>query len=474
METSIHPDIHRDERMSPVDAAWLHMDGRVNPAIVTGMILTREPLDIRRAREACRQRLLRFERFRQRVVETGLPLPVPHWRTVEVDLAQHVRHLALPAPHDENALRGLVSDLASTPLDPDLPLWQWTLVDHVGSGSALVMRSHHCIGDGGAMMAVAQQLFDADGPPAAAPPPAVPGPPAAVPAAQGLPLLHEALVAIDTVAGGIGVLAGELLKPDDPPSPLKGEFGRRQRVAWSHPLPLERVKAVAACAHAKVNDVLVAALAGALRAYLQGRGVDVGAQTLRAMVPVDLRPPQRRGQLGNEFGLVILELPVAEAEPGRRLAEAKARMDVLKHSTEAVAMRFLMELFGQAPKSLEDIATGLFGSKASLVLTNVAGPQAVARFAGVPIERLMFWVPHPGNEMSMGVSILSYAGQVSLGVMADAHLVPDPERVATLFEREFMALRRDAKPVPAATKPAAPAGAPRPRTRRASRASSGR
>lgn len=471
-----------DERMSPADAAWLHMDGRVNKAIVTGMLLTRRPLDLARVREVCRHRLLRFDRFRQRVVETGLPLPVPHWRTVEVDLDQHLRHVALPAPHDEAALRRLVADLASAPLDRDLPLWQWTLVDGVGPGSALVMRSHHCIGDGSAMMAVAQQLFDAElrQPAAAAPAPAVAAAAeAATGAAPDWPLLNDALVAVDTVASGIGALVGELLKPDDPPSPLKGDFVRRQRVAWSRALPLDTVKAVAAHAHAKVNDVLVAALAGALRSYLQGRGVDVGRQTLRAMVPVDLRPPQRRGALGNEFGLVILELPVGDAEPRRRLSHAKARMDVLKHSTEAVAMRFLMELFGQGPKALEDIASSLFGSKASLVLTNVAGPREPRRFAGVPIDRLMFWVPHPGNEMGMGASILSYAGAVSLGVMADARLVPDPERIAALFERELMWLWRDARRAAAAGKPpvakrAAPAAGPRPRARRAPRAAPAR
>lgn len=469
---AMEPGHRPDQRMSPVDAAWLHMDGRVNPAIVTGMLVTRRPLDIARVRDACRERLLRFERFRQRVVETGLPLPVPHWRTVEVDLDQHVRHLALPAPHDEAALRTLVSDLASQPLDHDVPLWQWILVDQVGTGSALVMRSHHCIGDGSAMMAVAQQLFDADVP---APPAPAPAPEPPVRPAAALPLVHDALLAIDSVTDGIGALVGDLLKPDDPPSPLKGRFGMRQRVAWSRPLPLAAVKAVAAAAHAKVNDVLVAALAGALRSYLQRRGADVDRQSLRAMVPVDLRPPERRGQLGNEFGLVVLDLPVGEADPGQRLAESKARMDVLKHSTEAVAMRFLMELFGQGPKALEDVASALFGSKVSLVLTNVAGPRERRRFAGVPIERLLFWVPHPGNDTGLGVSILSYAGRVSLGVMADARLVADPEQMTTLFEREFMALSRRARklaPPAAARTPAA--GLRPPRSRRAPRAARAR
>ncbi|WP_395702818.1 wax ester/triacylglycerol synthase family O-acyltransferase [Aquabacterium sp.] len=435
-----------DEPMSPTDAAWLHMDGRVNPAIVNGMLLTRQPLDIARVREVCRRRLLGFERFRQRVVETGLAVPTPHWRTVPVDLDHHLRHVALPPPHDAAALRRLASALASTPLDPDAPLWQWTLVDRVGRGSALIMRYHHCIGDGSAMMAVAQKLFDAE-PQAVAPAGSAAAAAVPVPAAPqaGRPLVDEALATLGQVASGIGALVGDLLKTDDPRSPLKGEFGMRQRVSWSRPLSLRAIKAVAAQADAKVNDVLVAALAGALREYVQQRGVDIARQSLRAMVPVDLRPPERRGQLGNEFGLVILDLPVGEARRARRLAEAKARMDQLKQSTEAGAMRVLLTLFGHGPKLLQDMASALFGAKVSLVMTNVVGPREPHRFAGVPLDRVVFWVPHPGDDMGMGVSILSYAGRVSLGVMTDARLVPDPEHLTTLFEREFAALLREAR-----------------------------
>jgi len=178
-------------------------------------------------------------------------------------------------------------------------------------------------------------------------------------------------------------------------------------------------------------------MTGALRTYLRKRGIDVENMTLRATVPVDLRAPERAHELGNSFGLVILELAVNSADPWERLRATKANMDALKRSPEAVAIMTLFEIFGRGPKAVEDLAVSLFGSKASLVMTNVAGSPQQLYLTGVPIDRIMFWVPHPGNQLGMGVSILSYAGYASLGVVSDAHLVPDPEAIAKQFNREF-------------------------------------
>jgi diacylglycerol O-acyltransferase len=455
-----------DEALSPLDAAWYHMDGPANPAVITAMLLTRRPLGFAQLRRICRERLLGFERFRQRVVEHGLALPSPHWETVEdFDIDRHLHHVALPAPRNDAALRHLVADLASTPLDPREPLWQMHLVDGVGRGSAVVMRCHHCIGDGTAMMTVARGLFDAVPGLPAAPRRHRPAAPSALDAVveaarSSLDWVTHPLRAVDLargVAGGATVLAEELLKPADPPSPLKGEFLPRQALAWSRPVKLEDVKAIGAAHGAKVNDVLIAAMTGALRAYLKRRGVDVERATLRAMVPVDLRRPERQGRLGNEFGLVVLELAIGSARRAERLVLTRARMDALKRSPEPMAMRFLMDVFGRGPKALEDIANTVFGSKTSLVMTNVAGPRELLEFDGVPIDRLVFWVPHPGRELGMGISILSYHGEVALAVMADARRVPDPEAITSLFGREFDAMRRGMRPG-AAVPPQATAG----------------
>ena len=102
--------------MSAADASWFHNDGPSNLAIVMGVVLTREPLDFNRVRQVYRERLVTFDRFRQRVVETGFPLPTPHWQDMpNFDIDQHLHHIGLPAPHDERALVGLINDIASTP-----------------------------------------------------------------------------------------------------------------------------------------------------------------------------------------------------------------------------------------------------------------------------------------------------------------------------------------------------------------------
>lgn len=418
--------------MRPVDAAWYHMDGRSHPAMVTALALTRRPLDVQRARALVRQRLLGFERFRQRVVEHDA-LGTPQWEDVpDLDISQHVQHAALPAPGSIAALRSLVNDLASTPLDRRRPLWQMHVVDGVQGGSALVFRYHHCMADGLAMMAVAQRLFE------------VPedafawtaGPASATPATPGW------LEAAERVALGAGSLVADLLKWPDPPSPFKGAFSMPQRVAWSRPISLRQVKAIGEATGTKVNDVLVAAAAGALRDYLARRQGDAPSGSLRAMVPVNLRHPSRAAELGNEFGLLLLDLPIDQDDPLARLRATHERMQALKQSSEGVAMRLLFDLFGRVPKALQDVASWVFGSKCSLVFTNVIGPTRAIAFDGVPLERLMFWVPHPGDELGVGVAIMTYRGSATLSLVADAALVPDPASITRAFEREFAALRR--------------------------------
>jgi diacylglycerol O-acyltransferase / wax synthase len=475
-------------RMDPVDAAWFHMDGRANLAMVTSVALTARPLDFAKVKALYAERLTGFPRFRQRVVERGLPLPVPHWQDMpDFDIGQHLHHVALPAPGDRRALAQLLGDIVSTPLDRLQPLWQVHVIDGVDGGSALVTRFHHCLGDGTSMTALSMRLYDlAPEGPARRPRAAAPKPRRAPPAggwfaslvddlgASARAIVSTADAALDLaahpkalidkaalIAGGAGMLLSELLKPDDPASPFKGPFSLAKRVAWSEPVSIADVKAIGALAGAKVNDVLVAGMTGALRAYLKGRGVDVAHTTLRAMVPVDLRPPERALELGNDFGLVLLELAVDAGTPLQRLRLTKAKMDALKRSPEPVAMRLLFDIFGRTPKAVSDIPSAMLGRKASVVMTNVVGSPQTLYVAGVPIERVMFWVPHPGEHLGMGISILSYRGQATLAVVADAHLVPDPDTLTRLFQQEFVTMlaaarradrRRTTAPAKAAVK----------------------
>jgi len=154
------------------------------------------------------------------------------------------------------------------------------------------------------------------------------------------------------------------------------------------------------------------------------------------MVPVNLRPLEQATELGNRFALVYLPLPISLSDPVARLRAAKHRMDVLKQSPEPFLVYQILGLIGGLPGDVAKQATLWFSSKASAVLTNVPGPRQQIYFAGQPLRKLMFWVPQAG-EISMGISIISYNGEVMLGLMVDEKLVPEPRAIMEHFERQF-------------------------------------
>ncbi len=246
----------------------------------------------------------------------------------------------------------------------------------------------------------------------------------------------RAATAAGVAANAAATLARLTLMAPDPQTVLKGRLGVAKRAVWSEPIALDAVKAAGRRAGATVNDVLIAAAAGSLRRYLVGRGEDVTGLELRAAIPVNLRPVAETGRLGNQFGLVFLPLPIGIEEPRERLLELKRRMDELKSSLQPVVAFGVLSAIGLVPSPLQSPAVEFFGSKASAVMTNVPGPPAPLYLAGRRVGRVMFWVPQSGR-LGLGISILSYAGEVLIGVAADAGLVPDPERIVSGFELEI-------------------------------------
>jgi WS/DGAT/MGAT family acyltransferase len=231
-------------------------------------------------------------------------------------------------------------------------------------------------------------------------------------------------------------LAVALSLSDDPETVLRGRLGVRKRVAWAPPLPLEEVKAIARAFDATVNDVLMASMSGALRSYMIERGEHIDGVTIRATVPVNLRPLEHAKKLGNHFGLVFLDLPVGEPHPVLRLVRVVESMRQLKQSRQAVVVYGLLAALGMAPPMLQNLAFELFSRKATTVATNVPGPQMPLYMAGSKITEQMFWVPQTGS-IGLGVSILSYNGNVHFGLIADAKLMPDPDAVIQRFIPEF-------------------------------------
>ena len=196
------------------------------------------------------------------------------------------------------------------------------------------------------------------------------------------------------------------------------------------------MKAIGRALGASVNDVLLSCVAGALRRYLVDKGDDVAGVMLRALVPVNLRPMEKAYKLGNQFGLVFLDLPIGIENPVERLYAVRANMNALKGSYQPVLALGLLAAMGSGPKALQDVLLQALARNATAVMTNVPGPQEPLFLAGARIDSMMFWVPQSG-DIGMGVSILSYNGAVQFGLITDRGLCPDPERVSARFGEEF-------------------------------------
>ncbi|MGZ8288186.1 MAG: wax ester/triacylglycerol synthase family O-acyltransferase [Telluria sp.] len=454
------------EPMSAVDAAWLRMDRPDNLMMICGMMTFEHRLGLQALRAVIAARMLRFQRFRQRVAG---PPEAPFWEPdPQFALDWHVRRVALPS--GPGALEELAGDLASTALDPRKPMWQFHLAEGAHA-SALILRIHHCYGDGFALLHVVDAITDLDPAHPRAPPAAlVPAHPrsawerifgvvsetagdavrAALDAAgAGAALLATPHSALAAAAGAAGLLqqAGVIaaMTPDSATS-LKGELGVMKRVAWGEPLALDDVKAVCGVLRCNVNDLLVACIAGALRSWLLDRGEQVEGVELRALVPVNLRPPGPVTELGNMFGMVFLSLPIGIADPVQRVAEVRRRMAALKRSQQPLVALAILAGIGVAPEFLKDRVLEALAANASLVVTNVRGAGQPRYLAGQRIARQMFWVPQSGG-IGLGVSILSYAGQVGVGVMADARIA-EPGALPPRYAAEFEALLLQALMLP--------------------------
>jgi diacylglycerol O-acyltransferase / wax synthase len=451
----------RREAMSKVDTAWLRMEKPTNLMMITGVLMLASRLDMKRLRKLIATRFLAYRRFTQKAVQTDAGA---WWETdPDFDLDWHLRRTALPGAAGQVELQQLVSQLASTPLDHSKPLWQFHLVESYDGGSALIARIHHCYADGIALVQVMLSLTDVRPRPARG---------AALPEAwlkddgrkltqrflapareqldravkfggklldKGAELYRDpsAAAALAREGGAIAAeLAHALSLSDDPITQLKGPLGVSKRCAWAEPLLLDEVKAVGRGLDCTVNDVLLACAAGALRAYLLEQGDDLEGLSIRATVPVNLRPLEHAKKLGNHFGLVFLDLPIGEPNPVRRLEIVAANMRELKGSRQAIVAYGLLAALGMAPAPVQRLGLDLLSRKASAVATNVPGPQMPLFMAGAKIAEMMFWVPQTGG-IGLGISILSYNGKVHFGLMVDGRRVPQPAAIIDRFRPEF-------------------------------------
>ena len=456
-------------RMSRVDTAWLRMDTDTNLMMIVGVWLLEPAITLTALRERVAAKLLKYERFRHCAVPDAMGaawVDDPHFQIERHVVEASLGRLEEGPLGERHALQRLCGELAATPLDPARPLWQFHFVADYEGGSAIVARIHHCIGDGIALISVMLSITDGGSDPPRRQRRTRPGAQEAdwLTDAVIQPLTDLGVKAIAmygsavarsmealadpqaTVAGSadlvrtgrklLGDAAALALMSDDSPTSLKGRPLGCKRVAWSEPIALAPVKAVSKGLGCTLNDLLLSCVAGSIGGYLLSLGEDPAGQEIRAMVPVNLRPLDQAWQLGNRFGLAPLVLPIGIDNPVQRLRAVRQRMRQLKGSFQPLLAFGVLAFSGCFIKPVQDRVLGLFARKATAVMTNVPGPTEPLRFCGSTLRQTMFWVPASG-DIGVGVSILSYGGFVQFGLITDAAVCPQPERIVEHFEPEF-------------------------------------
>jgi diacylglycerol O-acyltransferase / wax synthase len=408
--------------------------------------------------EVCRRleaKLHLVPRFRQLLYRPRRGLGWPLWvDTPAFDLADHVRVHPVAAPGDQAQLLAACARLYRRRLDPSRPLWEaWFLPGLPGRQVGLFLRAHHAIADGVAGVAAFGALLDLAGDP---PTPVAPSwTPAPMPTAGAL-LRDNLRRRLRELGRGLSGLAHpsrrrgalemwpELFAERAPRTSLNRPIGpdRRLAIVRGH---LEVARQVGHAHQAKVNDVVLAAVAGGLRQLLAGRGEDVQRLVPRAMVPISLHR-ERPGQAsGNQDAVMVVPLPLGEPDPVRRL-------DLIGAETAA-----------RKRKARPQMGSGIFGFVAvqrlwyrflarqrtvNLVVTNVPGPPVPLYLAGARLLEVFPVAAIMGN-VTLAVAVFSYAGQLNITAIADRDTCPDVEVFAQGMRRALDELARSLPaPVP--------------------------
>ena len=450
--------------MSAADAAWLRMDSPTNLMVVTAVQWFDRPLDREQVARVLTERVIDlFPRFSQRVVEDrGL-----WWEDVEdFDVSDRLHELVLPAPAGRAELERAVGGQVPVPVPWDRPLWDIYLVgDYESGGGAAIFRMHHAIADGFSLVRVLLSLTDDPGlePVEIAPAhqdlegwadvvgDAVRGalrlgahPRTAAAKVLGLAAPRHLVDLAHAAASDTASVGKLLLLPPDHHTVLKGPLGRDKQTVWTAPISFAEVRSAAKASDATINDLLLAAVAGALRTYLVRRRSAV--VDVRAIVPFNLRPLDEplSAELGNQFGLVYLTLPVKAATHQERLEQTRHRMQAIKKSADGVVAFGILRVLGMTPGPVEDLAIKVFTSKGTGVMTNVPGPRRPVTLAGARLLGTIGWGPCSG-VLGLGVAIFSYAGQITVGFCVDRGLVPDVEVLRADFSDELELLCASAR-----------------------------
>jgi WS/DGAT/MGAT family acyltransferase len=415
------------------------------------------------------ERIAFVPRYRQRVRDVPAHLANPVWVDDEnFDIGYHVRRSALPRPGNDEQLFELVARVQARPLDRSRPLWEMYLVEGLSDHRfAVITKTHHAMVDGIGAVDIGQVILDSSPRPskskATSKASSPSGKDGAVntwqpePEPSWIELIAGAVsdtvrrptAAVDTLRGGLSEVrstAGRLLGAASglfaagltaarpaPGTPLNVVISGQRRFA-SVATDLDDYRRIRKAHGGTVNDVVLAAIAGALRAWLMTRAESVSTATIvRAMVPVSVQDDDESGPVGNRVSSYLVDLPVGEPSPVMRLHQVSYRMKAHKETGQAVGAESLVGLAGFAPPTLHALGARAASSMSkrwfNLVVTNVPGPQQPLYVGGARMLASYPVVPLAKTQ-AVSIGLTSYDGRVFYGLNADRDAMPDIDVLA--------------------------------------------
>ena len=463
------------QKLTPLDASFLHLETRHTHMHIGGVAIF-EPSPLGTGEELHEEiiriiepRLDLMPRYRQKVAFLPLSLDTPVWvDDPDFDINNHVVRAALPRPGGDRELQHFVGRVFSRQLDRRRPLWEMYVIEGLRDGRwALLFKTHHAMVDGISNLELVTTLLDTD------PEPYDPGTQESRWTAEHTPTSLDLLLgslrerlsrpqrlissartiasnparlrqALQNTASGLAATAETIRAPR---SIINGRTGATRAYVYNR-FPLAEFKLVKDMFGGTINDAVLAAVTGGLRQYLLAHDVDPDDEdnALQALCPVSIRDEQERTALGNRLALLLVRLPIDEANAEARLARVRATVDRLKARKQAVGADFLLKLAGFAPSTLHAMVAraSLRQIGFNLVVTNVPGPQFPLYFRGARLVEA-FPVAFLYEGQQVAIAIFSYMGWLNFGYLADAHGVADVDVLAKSVEKSFKDLVRSAK-----------------------------
>lgn len=471
------PSTQAGDRLTGLDTSFLRLeDGRAHMHVASLTVFDGPPPPFAELCDHIESRLDLVPRYRQRVAE----VPAQQGRPVWVDdphfnLRYHLRHTALPHPGGDAELRRLAGRVFALRLDRDRPLWEIWMVEGLKGGRwAMLSKTHHALVDGVSGVDITTILYDLDPDPPRPAAPARRWEPQPMPTSAQLlaravtdrltqprAIVDELVAFTQGPREQLGRLARRVrdmggfalvgLNPV-PLTPLNVDIGPHRRYAWVD-ADLAEFKQIKNHHGGTVNDVVLAAVAGALGRFLRRRGYDTDGVVLRAMVPVSVRAADEHGALGNKVAAMWAPLPVGVEDPVAQLAEVRGAMAHLKESGQAVGAQKLTDLLGFAPPTILSQAMRLAPHQryCNVVVTNVPGPQFPLYVLGRRLRALYPVVP-VFDRLAVNIAVLSYDGRLGFGLLGDYDAVPDLDDLAADLRHAIAALLSSTAP-PAPARP---------------------